>query len=1257
MPAFVTNGPDIPERLLQAHEEGRVVFFCGAGISYPAGLPGFSRLVKELYEEFNVSPNKGQKTVIKAGQFDRAIGLLEAQINGGLEIVRRQMAEILTPKKGASIVTHQALLTLARNRDGCLRLVTTNFDRLFEEALHTQDHEVESFKAPLLPVPKNRWDGLVYLHGLLPSILTDSELKRLVVSSGDFGLAYLTERWAARFVSELFRNYTVCFVGYSINDPVLRYMTDALAADRLRGETPIEMFVFGSYSKGKKEDCFAEWQNKNVTPILYREHNFHAYLHRTLSVWADTYRDGARGKQMIIAQHAITPPLTESRHDFAVGRVLWALTDGLAAKHFANLNPVPPFEWLGPLTEAQFGYDDLSRFGVIPRGENDKKKVVPFSVLERPAPYTHSLRMCLANTGEQVSYWDETMSQLGRWLTRHLNDSRLVLWLAKQGGCLHERLALLIRLQIEELGRLEYESKEDELKCILEDAPNAIPSPFMHTLWRLFLSGRVTNHRHGLGLSDWIREFKLYGLTPTLRLSLRDLLSPRVVLSKPLHLLMETDDSKKPECIKDLVDWEIVLSCEDTHSQLHDLKGKPNWQDVLPDLLWDFTFLLRDALDLMRELGGAEDKSDQSYVFQPSISEHSQNNDYYDWTVLIELARDAWLAKAQVDPSQAALVAKSWWHMPYPLFKRLAFFAAANSEVVLPVEAMEWLLSEDHWWFWSVETKLEMIRLLVTISPKMDTKSLAEIEQAILQGPPREMYKDTIDTDEWNRIVDSAIWIRLKKLHASEIGLGQAAQARLSDLGLKYPKWRLVESDEFPVWMGVDGDWRDFKPTPRRRHDLVEWLNQNPGTDHWEEDDWRQRCSDQFSTTACALFELVQQDKWPINRWCEALQAWSEERLLRRSWRYMAKVIDRAPDHVVQGLLQSLSWWLRLQSKTFEGQEDLFFALIRRLLGLEYEDNESETDLVSRAINHPIGYVTEALLDWWYRQGLKDSDGLKDDINDLFTKLCDTRVDKFKYGRTLLCSHVITLLRVDEGWTILNLAPLFDWGQSEAEAKGAWKGFLRSPRIYPPLLKIIKTPFLETARFSQKLGRHFRQYADFLTFVALDQGDTFNKKELRDATQFMPEVGLQYTLQAIIRAIEGATDQRGQYWRNRILPYLKSIWPQHRNVMTPAISTCFARLCVAAQEAFPEAVVELKHWLQPVEQPNNIIRLLKEADLCQQFPGEALTFLKEVISEDTQWLPKTFKQCLDDIGNADPTLANDPRLVRLKELSDRRGMY
>ena len=32
---LVANGPDLPDALMQAHEEGCVVFFCGAGISYP----------------------------------------------------------------------------------------------------------------------------------------------------------------------------------------------------------------------------------------------------------------------------------------------------------------------------------------------------------------------------------------------------------------------------------------------------------------------------------------------------------------------------------------------------------------------------------------------------------------------------------------------------------------------------------------------------------------------------------------------------------------------------------------------------------------------------------------------------------------------------------------------------------------------------------------------------------------------------------------------------------------------------------------------------------------------------------------------------------------------------------------------------------------------------------------------------------------------------------------------------------------------
>ncbi len=86
---------------------------------------------------------------------------------------------------------------------------------------------------PILPIPRNdrivSWKSIAYLHGRLdPSGVANDQL---VLTSADFGRAYLTDGWAARFVTRLFSDFTVLFIGYSLNDPVLRYMTDAFAAE------------------------------------------------------------------------------------------------------------------------------------------------------------------------------------------------------------------------------------------------------------------------------------------------------------------------------------------------------------------------------------------------------------------------------------------------------------------------------------------------------------------------------------------------------------------------------------------------------------------------------------------------------------------------------------------------------------------------------------------------------------------------------------------------------------------------------------------------------------------------------------------------------------------------------------------------------------------------------------------------------------------------------------------------------------------
>ena len=834
---FVKNGPEVPERLLQAHEDGRVVFFCGAGISYPAGLPSFERLTKRIYADLHVNPNSVEEAAIKAKQFDRAIGLLEERVVGKRDTVRQSLAKILTSNLSTPNATaaHEALLTLSQHRDRRTRLVTTNFDRLFEKVIADQEFGAVRHHAPLLPAPKNRWGSLVYLHGLLPAEPAQGNLDDLVVSSGDFGRAYLTEGWAARFVGELFRNYTVCFVGYSIDDPVLRYMTDALAADRLLGESPLRPFAFGSYSKGRKGERANEWSAKNVTPILYGKHRRHSYLHRTLRTWAETYRDGISGKESIVVRYAGLRPTASTEEDNFVGRMMWAVSDssGLPAKRFANLDPVPPLDWLETFSEDIYHQADLISFGVPARAE--KEDSLRFSLVRRPTDYIHAPWMTLVDEGTAGSAWDEVMPHLAHWLVRYLDEPKLVLWLAQRSGRVHPEFAEKVERRLKELDELKRDGKTDELNRICGNAPRAVPRPMMRTLWRLLLAGRVKtkgpafNRFRWVNISRWRYRFERGGLTAALRLELRDMLTPCVSLREPFRWDWDREDGDPPARLKDLVDWEIVLSIDNAPSALKELRQSPRWRETLPDLLDDFGALLRDAMDLARELGGANDRADRSYIYQPSITAHPQNIYWPDRAALIEFTRDAWFATKENAPERARRAAENWCAAPYPVFRRLAFFAATHEDLIQPRQGLDWLLADDHWWLWSVETQREAMRLLVALAPRLDADSLARLEQAVLGGPPRSMYKDDIEPEYWEGIVEEEVWLRLAKMDDVRAALGTDAQKRLLELSSQHSEWQLKtdQSDEFPFSLGFGGDQKPFVVAPRRRRELVAWLKQN----------------------------------------------------------------------------------------------------------------------------------------------------------------------------------------------------------------------------------------------------------------------------------------------------------------------------------------------------------------------------------------------------------------------------------------------
>ncbi len=1185
-------------------------------------------MVEKIYCKLGEEFDPREKTAFRRQQYDTVIGLLERRIMGRRDTVRGNLPEILSPDLSATgaTATHEALLILARNREGSLRLVTTNFDRLFQTVVERKSISVPTFEAPLLPVPKRRWDGIVYLHGILPSEENKGNLDHLVLSSGDFGLAYLTEAWAARFVAELFRNFTICFIGYSINDPVLRYMTDSLAADKLLGESPSEMFAFGSFSKRKELEQQNEWKAKNITPILYREHKRHFYLHKTLRVWSEMYRDGVQGKEQVVVSFAGADPLVSTEQDDFVGRMLWALSDpsGNPAKRFAENDPVPSLNWLTPLSEEGFKHSILDFFGVRPP--------------------------------------DRVMNHLMDWLIRHLNEPKLVLWIAEQGGHLHSRFHRKIETRLEYLAQLEHNGEYQELNNIRGAAPNAVPTSFMRILWMLILSGRLKSAGETFPLVRWSACFKRDGLTLPLRIELRDILAPRIAIRRRILPPIEQGESGESQSMESLVDWEVTLSAGHLPATVSELMGDEKWKKVLPDLLPDFSLLLQDALDLKRDLSGVEHRRVNSYVEQPSISKHPQNERFFDWTVLVDLTRDAWIEMARFDSTRARPVAEGWVHSLYPLFKRLAFFAASEEDVIPVDQAVSWLLHDENRWLWSIETEREAIRLIVTLAPRLDAAAMSGLERAILKGPPCETYSSDIEEDERVRLTDRDVWLRLAKAEEAGAVFGRSAQNKLDELSRRHPEWKLAadQSDEFASWISDSKDERDFITTPQGQDELVEWLRQHPRFDAWHVDDWQKRCREDFTTVASALITLA--DNWEElkERWARALLAWTDEENLKLSWCHLPKFLAKAPDEFILAVSHELILWMLDQAGKFAGQEECFFGLIGRLLEMEFQDPvRSDGDLVTQALNHPIGRVTEVLMRWWYSRSPQAGEGLPNELQLFLDQLCNTGVEKFRHGRVILAINLLALYRVDQGWAAEHVLPLFDWQRSEAEALAMWQGFLLSPRLNWPLMEALKESFLDSAGRFSSLGRYGENYASLLTFVALDQGEVFNNSELKSATRVLPSEGLGYVANSLVRTLSGAGNQRVEYWKNRIVPYLDSIWPRSIDIVIPGILESFSLLCIRAGDAFPEATNKLKAWLQhPVDDPhkthraNRVIRELAEANLGSQFPDEALMLLDSLkLSSDDAWLlSDRLSECLSTIRSGRPSLETDSRFQKLQSL-------
>jgi hypothetical protein len=699
---------ELPNEIERALEEHRLVFFCGAGVSVYSGLPLFKGLVEvtfgETYRpirELSEDHLEPAKVSFCVGQYDRALGLLEVALTPGT--MRRAVIAELSKRYDGELTLHKAILDLARVPDGGYHLVTTNFDTRFESA-GLEEQWVHD--APRLAPPRPRdWHHATYLHGRIKA--DDPDGRHLVLTSADFGRAYLQDGWAARFVVELFREFTVLFIGYSVEDPVMSYLVDALAAQRryLRQfRTAFALVGFDERTPSDRDARVRDWRAKSIEPITFPKAGPDDYsaMSEALVAWAEDRRLGLESR-INAALRATTQAYLQ--RDKEAEQVVWALSrhDGSVAKAFATAEPPADPSWLRAFEEIE-----------VPQGDGQRFKLVSFPSLpanDRSPSGGGSPLAGQAARQYASSKLSPVTRHIGAWISRHLDHEEVIQWAARQQGMLHPEFAGVIAWRMAQ--------------------PDCQISEVKRRFWSVVL---MLVNRPDRSIFDlwWISKVSPAGRRHAIVEALRPMLS----IAPPYGSWFE-EHGLVPKRVRDLAHIEITLNDPDGIF----VREKTLTEDDLAELSDEFTTLLSEALQFAKAVDLAQASGHSDWEIR-SIADHPAPGEHPDrWSILVTVARDAFMALQKHDRPAARALVQRWIALArrpgFGLFLRLALSAATQAEDLPLDDLVEALLVNDAEALWSQEFEVELAAFFRKQGPILEENGLlAGILAVIRKGPP-----------------------------------------------------------------------------------------------------------------------------------------------------------------------------------------------------------------------------------------------------------------------------------------------------------------------------------------------------------------------------------------------------------------------------------------------------------------------------------------------------------------------------------------
>lgn len=1265
---FHSDGPSIPDLLLERCDAGRVVFLCGAGVSFNSGMPTFLGLAQHVIEFFDPP---AESEIMKAFApwledasaanvpLDQVFNLLHQEY--GKDEVNALVTERLSlPATTDNIgYEHGLIKRISSNLGGTPQIVTTNFDLLFEvptSASNITLHVPPGFPDLSYGLPIG---GITYLHGRLTS--SDAGHHQYVLSSADFGRAYLSEAWATKFIRSLLESYTVVLVGYQAEDPPVKYLLQGLNHDGQFDSTRLYAF-----DKGLPEEIEAKWRDRGVTAIAYSDHE---QLWETIEAWAERADDPRewRKKTIGLAQRKPSELMPHER-----GQVAHVIRTAPGAKLFADAEKAPHPEWICVLDaycrsgEESSGYgENAERFApfqsygldddVEEISEDRRRGVRNDHLLEwrqgdDDINDAHRLRGRLPEGRENIP---SRLWHLIRWFGKSIDSPVMAWWAARQNG-LHPRL----------IDQIEWHLGRDE----------GLHEKARH-VWNLILEHHrdARNRDWDGGWFDFKRRLAKEGWSPSVIRCFRRVSQPRLEIASPMGLRR----SKPPE-----EDWENISLGDVLQSEVKFLDRLDDRLAVPDNVLTAIITILEEQFSAA---AGMLSDIEVTYFKTPSCypdREVDGGDRHPKAAKVLKFFVDLYERLANIHPKLAAAHATGWDETDQYFFRKLKLFALSNPDVFDPSEVVRVVASLDTIAFWDIDVVRELLFLLVDRWAEFSIPEKQQLIDRIFAGPDQMNHWSDA---EYPKFRDQFVARYARYLELQGCELPAAYAERLTEIIERLPHWNdglaistVTERGLRVGWVGTDetpdavSDLPVNEIVPRAKADL-----QRDFASFTEKRPFTGLVKANARKALSALTVAAKDGEFPETFWSALINELPED-VSPRLYRVFLNRLARLPQEVVIELRHTLGRWLEQKfTAALEFDYDLGWRVYDHIVDGITSGGEDAAQsgigevrqggriiersrrTIDHAINGPIGMCAEALLAALSQEEPQEGSGIPVDIRKRLERLYSVPGEGADHAIAICMRQLNWIMYVDPIWAKERLIPLLVLDHPHSEP--AWNGLLASgnvpapnlaAEIKPLLLKLY--PWLENLHWENGVSETAARWMAWMCIFRAGELDGLSGSEMRTVLRSMSDK----SRNAVIFWLGSVGESNDHGWAELVVPFIENIWPRERRFRTSASVIAWVSLLDDTNGDFPVVFAAVKKFLVPIEGDSHpFYRFTRdvgdEEPITVKHPEATLDFINTVTPTTLTRSAYELPHILALIAETEPNLATDPRYLRLIDLVER----